>query len=218
MLPHEIRLTSGMHHSFHKRLMLMDIGAVDDDFTVADLMEIINVCVVDDLHLYLQVPRFAEFYREMTIVDEPPENILFAEFEWRLEIHEGRCTDLRLEFSGIGERGRTGPDGENFAYSLSYTSIGSIAHLPIRLSEEMSIHRIAKGKWDIERIIAPGYTLLDLIQWFLDDIGFCGSPDMRQEQVEEISLRVREIDRGEVKLFTQEEVMARLRERLDKDD
>ena len=81
-------------------------------------------------------------------------------------------------------------------YAIEFTLVNELAHLPVRLGPVMEIRR------DYEKIgeASCTFTLLDVLGEIYWEISFWGSPEMRDQQREELEESVREIEEGRADL------------------
>lgn len=96
--------------------------------------------------------------------------------------------------------------------SVSLTPVNQLLDLPLRYDPEL-VFRDAAGAEEYRTRI--GITFIEFIKAVFYDLTFYGPPADRDEVRAELQRRIEEIDRGEAELIPAEEVLARLRERLD---
>lgn len=148
--------------------------------------------------------------------DEPEFVLERVEFEWALQVFEGRraSTELVLSFFGVGPLGRESLDGGqyvNHRYGLDFIPWSALAHLPITLSETMVIGRFGEGSVTRERIPSPGYRLCDLIESLVRELSFHGSPGDRDAMLGELRRRMDEARLHPERLVSADELFAELR-------
>jgi len=116
---------------------------------------------------------------------------------------EGSDFSTSAHFSGIAKSGQN--------YSVSYTPVQNLVHLPVKLNKKFTIKR------NFEETIFEGetyFTLLDILDTIYDDISFMGGPKDNVAFLEEMHATIADIDertaRGEVVGIPMEQMMAEL--------
>jgi hypothetical protein len=136
-----------------------------------------------------------------------PVEMVALEFAWSAElvpVGQTAVLDSSVEFYGIGK------DGERLG--LEFTPACHLAGLPIVLNEAFNIHEGAKGSiFSTTR----RFTLLDIVSSSIGELTFLGSPEERDEALDDLNERIRSADDGE--FHTVDEVRAEWERRSEED-
>lgn len=149
-----------------------------------------------------------------------------AALEPRAEEEDGDTKLVRLEVCAFGElhtyKGETdfsiitdfcGYDADGDHWSLSFSPMNTIAHLPVSINEEFAVRKDnAEEVFKAKRV----FTLLEFLDAIYWDISFHGGPADTAKFAEELSASVaelkREIDAGTANLIPLEDVFRDLEE------
>ena len=115
--------------------------------------------------------------------------------------------DLNYDFHGLGpcdedilehyaESGSEPPEEQN--YSVSYTPVNEMTHLPLLLNTEMEVHEwisdIRENK--LHLVCQYPFTLLEVLDAVYWDISFHGGPEDNKAFLEEMKGRMEEVDKA----------------------
>ena len=115
------------------------------------------------------------------------------------EHEEDKDFNLCLDFIGVDEKDQR--------WSVSYTPMYRLAHLPVVIDEEFTIRR----NWTETVATATRvFTVLEFLEAIYWDISFHGGPEENVKFLEELKESIREIDEGRAKLVPFEDVMREL--------
>jgi hypothetical protein len=142
---------------------------------------------------------------------------------WGADLHiSGGEQEFSLwpSFHGYGKYTRTEDDsspiqdGEETGYAIEFTPVNELADYPVELLTAVKV-----VKQDYDNIKAPAetidlghkpFTLLEVVKAIFWELTFAGTPDQRNEQREEIHKLYEEVQSGEAKTFSWEELQERL--------
>ena len=174
---------------------LEDVVTLSDDFTLMDLFNyiekdkeafdvIFNSCLG---HFPLQA-YLDDIVKERSKDDD--DELDYLEVYRCAERWEWGSIDMYLGFHGISIK-------EDIPYAVEFTPLSDLKHLPLRLNNDFEIgevlkegnsyqyHVYTKGKVDI--------SVYELISAVLFEVSFCGVPEQRDERMDELSKRAKEI-------------------------
>lgn len=131
--------------------------------------------------------------------DKPDDgSIEYLEVYWHATCHQGKdgSFDIGAGFHGVGKYVEDNPEvgikkGDPTTWSVSYSPVNNLAHLPLRLNEEVKVHRFLKRSGiDVPLETRRCFSLLDVLDAILFDISFVGGPEDKVEFLEGIREKV----------------------------
>lgn len=203
------------------------VGEIDG-WTFRDLMEFIAGTTGNVLG-EMAWCHFNAFYREMqkpvTKSDEP-DSVQYILVSRRIDLYKGEINEYADVCGGNdtitdeminADFEATGVQNLSNRYAIEFTPVNELADKPIRIDDRFIVRKDIMDDQEMPIVFEARkpFYLLDIIWAILWEISFAGSPEERDEQVEELNRRVESIKDGTAKLIPAEEVFARLRERLD---
>ena len=201
------------------------VESVSDDFTLMDLFRIIADVSSVELTIILGMNFFSDFYREVKQEPIKRSDLHYLELNWftdydlnnnsqedpiKAELHN------LMDFGGIGKHecafGGSCPNGcrETDSYAVEMTPICELAHLPIKMNTEVKMYEPytrdgrAWSRTGFTLTMHPTlYTFITSIFW---ELTFFGTPEDRDEQLQDIKGAIERIKSGEDKTIPWEEV------------
>ncbi len=178
---------------------------IDDGVTLHDIFDAVDMEpeLKEFISQYSWCRHIDEFHADAnkfvpeSFVPESEEDPLkYLEIRWHVNTssYKGKQSiDISSDFHGVGESGTS--------YSVSYSPMGKLAHLPVKLSTDFDIYAsFAKGKK--EKLLFHGeqwFSLLEVLDAIYDDISFNGGTDDNVRFLEEMQETTAKIKSGEIK-------------------
>ena len=152
-------------------------------------------------------------------------DIEYLELMWTAEVDEFDGKEdhgSSWSFHGVGEEGyisddlrshcseedikRMEEEGWRQGYAIEFSPMYKLANFPIKIKKEICITdwRGYKASWEgkdyddmyTKSDVQPSITLIELLYSIFWELSFCGSPEQRGEQEEELTRRVDEFDKA----------------------
>jgi|SRR5215831_11058778 len=186
---------------------------IEEGVTLRDIFEAVTKLpeLKDFISQYAWCRHIDEFHRDaqkMVLKMEPdPEPLDYLEIYWHASTHtykKKNSIDLSPGFHGIGK-----PDDHGFTcYSVSYSPMWELAHLPVKLNPEVLIHdpKMREGKAKLLFVGERDFSLLDVLDAIYDDISFMGGPEDNAAFLEEMKDTTEKIKSGELKCVPWEDL------------
>src|SRR5262252_1278049 len=129
----------------------------------------------------------------------------YLEIHWHASTHHYKgknSIDLNPDFHGIGRA-----DDHGFTcYSVSYSPMWELAHLPEKLNTTVEIYRPHTGPPKLLFVGERDFSLLDILDAIYDDISFMGGPADNAAFLEEMKDTTEKIKTGELKCVPWEDL------------
>lgn len=215
------------------KLLLTDlpetVESVSDDFTLLDLFRIINEANEDfnniQLPIALGMNSFDDFYSEIMKIPEKRSDLDYLELHWRVDYDFNSDSNedptkaelfSLMDFGGIGKHEcafeGSCPNGcpKEDSYAVEMTPVCELAHLSIRLDPEVKMCEPYTNNGEI--LSRTGFTLtmhptlytfITSIFW---ELTFFGTPEFRDDQLDDMKETIKRIESGEEKMIPWEEV------------
>jgi len=219
-----LEVDSGQFTS-HPELNLLNHCELEEGLTLKDIFNYV------DKHELLK--EFIKMYSWCSPIDKlhaAAEEVVKEQDLWSLEVHGyGEHYDKHSSlgiymytFHGIGALGEDtakyydeNPDKQrpdHDCYGVGMSPMGTIAHLPVKLSDEFSITCYGQKHTVVQRIHAtPRYTLLDILDAIYWEISFYGGPEEALDMRDTLCQRMKEVEDGTVETKSWDEVKENLR-------
>jgi len=128
-------------------------------------------------------------------------NLSYIEFYRSVEIWDDELSEY-CAYHGIVE-------GEKMTYSLSFTEIKNFKHLFFKLNTDYEIYDYNKKEKINKPILSckKDFTFYEVIEGFIYELTFFGTPDDQKEKEKEIFDEVEKIKSGEIKTSPIEELI-----------
>jgi len=233
---HGVGIFDPMHHLFAP-------CTLSDDFTLRDLVDFVagNEDLKDFIACYSWCGAIDEFHQQANL---PPktDGILHQleiyrsgeVFRWKEGKNRVHHVSLNIgyDFHGLGvpdeymiehhqKYGGELPEEQN--YSVSYTPLNELVHLPLKLDETVEVREFVSDTREnkLHLKCRKPFTLLEILDAVYWDISFHGGPQDNEEFLEELKQRSDEIDKGIAKTHgpfdTVEELFRDMAARTDDD-
>lgn len=109
-----------------------------------------------------------------------------------------------ISFHGIGDK----------EYALEFTPINEIVMCPLIMDEEYVVRDGSKDEI-IHLSTKKKFNLIDLLRGVIDELSYMGPPDIREFALAELQKSAEMEDDGTPKIFTQEDLEKRLKEKME---
>jgi len=193
-----------------------------DIFKIVDRYKLLKIFI----RQYSGCPQIEEFHKQaqekISVTED--DNLLYLEIYWDADLSKYKkelSFDIGVGFHGIGkDPDKPKDDNVTTKYSVSYSPMHTLAHLPIRLNTKFSLYEPWKGKPPQEKMFEAkkDFSLLDVLNGIYWDISFMGGPEENKEFLEEMRQRVEDIKSGKEKCIPIEEAFPELAEELKKEE
>lgn len=165
---------------------------IDEGVTLQDIFNLVDSSKLLKFVIsqYSWCPSIDEFHaqaKEPWIKNEE-EDLHTLEINW----HVSKCSKNTLDFElypnfhGLGEK---------TTYSVSYTPVYELAHLPVVLNESFALYDKNVHPKEIFKSTRH-FSLLEVLDAIYDDISFVGSPEQNKKFLEELKETVKQIESG----------------------
>lgn len=193
--------------------MLMHWCEVDEDVTLGDIFRMVG----DDdflksfIALYSWCGPIDEFHQAALEDPKPSEDLWYLRVHRIVDIHtyKGETTfALSHDFGGVGElcedekeyydKHPDKPRATKTHYSVSYSPMNTLAHLPVFLESMVDVQEFNRGRREYDEYFKGffPFTLLDFLDAIYWDISFVGGPEDNAAFMEDMSERVAEAKEG----------------------
>lgn len=214
--------------------MLFDSCSLEDGVTLRDVLLLLNT----QLDMFdLVLGNWCKDIVEEGLKGPPKEkfqpDLEFLDLYFGCEIHDGVLSGYAFpDFHGEGfiaeedKHDKWGHlevrKGDRQSWAIEFTPVNELAPVKLRLNEDFTVH-----DWD--KLAANGYkhvdplkfkasfTLGHILYGILWELSFCGSPKMRQERLDDLNQRIKDVESGKVKTIPWEDVKKDLKEKPKKD-
>lgn len=178
---------------------------LDEDVTFGDFFDhVMGEAYQHSTIFYSQLGGFAleDWIGEWSRPDEYDKDLNdlhYLSVYWIAEIwsHTDKLEDyVDFHAVGAGEYPDTGEKVEDMNYSVSFTPLNNLKHLPFKIFNEYKIIQHTSGTTKEEYILETKkpMTVYDVIGGILNDVSFYGNPEARQEAGDELNRRAKELD------------------------
>jgi hypothetical protein len=161
-----------------------------EDLTIYGFMKQLEPFVdeIDELFvsssLGYSLKKYLDVLDKKTKKDDFVDNINFVEFYWSAEIYDDEFTEY-CSFHGIGLE-------DEISYGLDFSPIYKWCHLPFVLNTDYEIYNLYKNNEPI-MILKKDFTVYNLLDGFIYELTFNGSPDEQLEEFEKILSEIEDI-------------------------
>lgn len=189
--------------------LLNNVIELEDGFTIRDWFKLLlNYPCLQLLDNFF--PSFLAEYESCPKENctDPDQKIIAISFQKFIELenytNDGQSKEYNCE-TYIGISGSTN-DKDNISYGLSFWPLKNYLDTPIRFEkgliykESRTEDNQTKELPEDKDLININYSLFDLIQSFIYEISFYGTPDQRDCKGEELNKQVEEIKSGKAEL------------------
>lgn len=194
-----------------KVAFLEDVTEIDG-WTLEDLMDIVNP--LKEIWSELAWCDFEAFYKELKS-DLPAEKADIDHIDGVDRIKVYRVMELGDDgyitesFHIHGEA-----DGDPNTYAMGYSPLNTMKHLKIVASDDFEVRKMYSVDPPLFKAKKP-LCLLEIIWAILWEISFHGTPEDREAFNTELGERIKNIEDGTEEMIPAEEVMERLKARID---
>lgn len=179
-----------------------------DIFNIVDQYKLLKLFIsqyswcrsLEEFHVQAREPMRTE--------EEEDEKLEYLEIYWTTELYSyKKIIDFNIStgFHGVGKKTENNPNG---TFSVSYTPMYDLAHLPIKLDKNVELREPwEKGK--TPKIIFEGqkeFSLQDILDAIYWDISFMGGPQENIEFIEKMKETSEGIKNGTIQTIPLEEV------------
>ena len=177
---------SNLHKYFNDRLIIEDGVLFKDIFDVI----IHNKKFYDDIfYSYLGGHSIEDFFYDYLTETKNEKNLDSVEFSWIADVYEIDGVNEISQYIHFG-----GMNGDEH-YSLSFTPLFDMKNLKVVLDNEFEIQNLSKTDEKPIKYIKE-FTLFDIISTLLYEISFYGTPERRNDIMDDLSNTIKEIDKG----------------------
>lgn len=132
---------------------------------------------------------FGLYLDEIFAAEEPDKNLIFGEFSHEVSYEGGQITESP-RFGAIGLDPTNGKD--LVTYSIELSPVASYKHLEVRLNYAFSIFQMDDTKTKEELIFEASkpFTLYEVLHALLYEISYHGTPEMRDDVMQDLTARI----------------------------
>lgn len=190
---------------------IRDTVDIEPDVTLGDIFRMVEAdeILTNFIACYSYCGWIGEFHEaaKEPLTKEDSGEVVALEISHVLEVHDydGKfptSIEYWQNFSGVGRDG-----GEHPFYSVSYTPVNELVHLPVMLNKKVKCMR----NWT-EKLLEgeKEFSLLEVLDCIYYDISFHGGPKDNATFIEELDEQIKDIDEGRAELIPFEDVLAEL--------
>jgi hypothetical protein len=201
-------------------------------FTLRDL---ICICVkssipMEILHDILRCRYIEDYWKE---INKKPfdnhNNIDYLEVFWLGEKSSGDFEDQDRDFwgfRGVGKEGVISKDVIKYckftkeqkktyreSYALEFSKLHTLSDLPLKIKDKLEIcnYLNIKSQSGVKIIdYAPSITLVELLHAVFYELSFYGSPEERDQELNDLRARIEDIVKNNVKMFSHKQAKERI--------
>ena len=194
-----------------------------DIFNIVDSYRLLKI-VISQYSWCREIDAFHAQANEFHEIEEEDEKMSHLEIYHHVETNQ---SDERIKHpGGLRERikvvdfqtypsfGGRGPEPVNQNYSISYSPMWKLAHLPVKINEDFDVYTAfdPSSKKKPEKVLTTkrDFSLLEVLDAIYWDISFMGGPDANAAFMCELDERVSEIKSGDVAGIPLEQLRKRL--------
>lgn len=177
---------------------LRDICIIKSGTTLLDIMSFVErndllKVIIAEYSWCSHIDKFhAQVHEERASKPDPDDKMDCLEIYWHGSYYK-QAFDIDTGFHGINSL------GDKVTYSVSYSPMSDLAHLPVTLNDRCQI--LGKNR----EVLFDGkkhFTLLEVLDAIYWDISFMGGPEDNSAFLEEMNDRVESIVTGDAKFLT----------------
>lgn len=176
--------------------------SIEGDFLFIDLMRLLS-CDEEFFQSVFDVALggfpLSAYIEDANKESTDKDKLTFVEVYWSVEVWDlpkHKSFESYAGFHGIGPHtcDQTGEHDPLGRWAIEFSPIADYADVPIKIDNTVTIFRY-EDKKPVQKIEAGtrDFTLYDLIHAILNEISFCGLPEDRNEQLEDLNNRVDEV-------------------------
>lgn len=157
--------------------------------------------------------------------DEKSRDLWYIEIYWRSNLVNYSYNETPELYTYVGIQGIGDPtmEGQEYEkYALDLTPLNNIAHLPIKINNNMVLYderKTSDDKFQFGKVLFEAkkdFSLFELLYGIFYELTFHGGPKKRDEAKNNLLVSIKEIEDGTAELVPWDVVKKNLKERLNK--